>query len=562
MFISNFFRNVSIGKKLWVSFGAISLIVVVLGIFPFHASLSTGESISKVKEEIYPDTMGFIDLKFHIIQIQQWLTDISATRAAQGYDDGFDEAQSHYQAAKFILQQKQVQHRQRGESRVVQTLAEAEQNLDAYYETGKKMAQAYIDGGPGAGNQMMESFDTTAEQMTQVMESLVAEHRAELETSFDTVIANGRSTQRELFLLIAVVALISGTTGFFITRDIKKRVDQIKQAFGRAARGDLTAHLNSSHRDELGMISSSYDALIRRLNGLVGGMGETVSALNTASTELEKVSGTMRKESEYTSERANTVAAATEEMNVNMSSVAASTEQTTTNIQTIVSATAQMDATIQGISENTTRGNSITRAAVDQAQKVSSQIDHLNAAAAGISKVTDAISEISEQTNLLALNATIEAARAGEAGKGFAVVASEIKALAQQTSHATDDINERVSGIQSITQNSIEAIQSIVSVINDINEIVSTVATAVDEQLGTTQDISRNVSQAATGVVEVNSNISQISSVTAEVSESLSQVSHSARETDTGSRAIHDRSVELSGMAGSLGQLIKEFKVA
>ena len=32
------------------------------------------------------------DIKYNIAQVQQWLTDISATRAAEGYDDGFSEA--------------------------------------------------------------------------------------------------------------------------------------------------------------------------------------------------------------------------------------------------------------------------------------------------------------------------------------------------------------------------------------------------------------------------------------------------------------------------------------
>lgn len=143
-----------------------------------------------------------------------------------------------------------------------------------------------------------------------------------------------------------------------------------------------------------------------------------------------------------------------------------------------------------------------------KAEHISQRVDALGKAAAEISKVTEAIADISEQTNLLALNATIEAARAGEASKGFAVVAGEIKELAKQTARATEEIGLKIGEVQTSTTESVEAIKAIVEIIDDINSIVSSVATAIErEQSATTQEISNNVSQAATGVQEVNENV-------------------------------------------------------
>jgi hypothetical protein len=93
----------------------------------------------------------------------------------------------------------------------------------------------------------------------------------------------------------------------------------------------------------------------------------------------------------------------------------------------------------------------------------------------------------------LALNATIEAARAGEAGRGFAVVASEVKALASQTSEATDEIGIQIAGMQAATRESVQTIQEISATINLISEISSTIAAAVEEQGAATREISRNV---------------------------------------------------------------------
>ena len=113
-----------------------------------------------------------------------------------------------------------------------------------------------------------------------------------------------------------------------------------------------------------------------------------------------------------------------------------------------------------------------------QAEKTNGRVGELSKAASRIGDVVELINTIAGQTNLLALNATIEAARAGEAGRGFAVVASEVKALAEQTAKATDEISQQILGIQSATQDSVGAIKDIGDTIGRMSEISSTIAAA------------------------------------------------------------------------------------
>ena len=120
--------------------------------------------------------------------------------------------------------------------------------------------------------------------------------------------------------------------------------------------------------------------------------------------------------------------------------------------------------------------------AVDQARKTNDRVGELSRAAARIGDVVELINTIAGQTNLLAPNATIEAARAGEAGRGFAVVASEVKALAEQTAKATGEIGQQITGIQSATQESVNAIKEIGGTIERLSLISSTIAAAVEEQ--------------------------------------------------------------------------------
>src|SRR5207253_6149568 len=152
----------------------------------------------------------------------------------------------------------------------------------------------------------------------------------------------------------------------------------------------------------------------------------------------------------------------------------------------------------------------ITGTAVAQAAKSGATVQGLAKAAQRIGDVVELINTIAGQTNLLALNATIEAARAGEAGRGFAVVASEVKALAEQTAKATGEISQQITGIQAATQDSVAAIKEIGDTIGRMSEIASTIASAVQEQGMATQEISRNVQQAAHGTRQVSSNITDV----------------------------------------------------
>jgi methyl-accepting chemotaxis protein len=285
-----------------------------------------------------------------------------------------------------------------------------------------------------------------------------------------------------------------------------------KEAADKAAGVEANAKIKRGQR---------VDRITGDFETVIGGIVEIVSA---ASSALETSADTL-----------TATAARSEELT---SVVAAASEEASTNVQSVASATEEMASSVNEISRQVQDSARIAGEAVSQAQGTNDRVAELAKAAARIGDVVELINQIAGQTNLLALNATIEAARAGEAGRGFAVVASEVKALAEQTSKATDEISQQVQGIQSATQESVGAIREIGNTIGRMSEIASAIAAAVEEQGAATQEIARNVQRAAQGTQQVSSNITDVQRGASRTGSESSQVLSAARSLSSESNRL------------------------
>ena len=239
-----------------------------------------------------------------------------------------------------------------------------------------------------------------------------------------------------------------------------------------------------------------------------------LDALAAASTEMRATAESMSATAEEASRQATAVSTASEEAS--------------TNVQTVAAATEEMSSTVSEIGRQVTQSSAIAAKAVEEAKHTDITVQGLAAAATKIGDVVQLINDVASQTNLLALNATIEAARAGEAGKGFAVVASEVKALANQTGKATEEISTQISAMQGATREAVSAIKDIGQTITKMSEIATAIAAAIEEQGTATQEIARNTQEASRGTQEVSRNIVGVNEAASETGAAASQVLDSA----------------------------------
>ena len=506
----------------------------------------------RLDEAMLPLERLAAEVRLDVTQVQQYLSDVSATRGFDGLDDGFEKAGEHAAEAEKHIGEMRVLAKRLGDEELVSSIAAVDTAFGPYYSAGIAMAKAYVAEGPAKGNSMMPGFDAQAEALRTALdgmsvrtEVLVKESRDTTTSAIGTLSSRIDSEIRTIGLLCVGLLLASAGLAIGVRRMVLAPILEIAEVMTRLAHGDLSTSVPFTGRsDEVGAMAAAVQ--IFRTNGLERVRLEAEQAVEQEqrNRRTETIDKLVTDFDRLSNRVARAVAAASNDLQVSASTLTATAEETThqstavssaseeasINVEVVAASTAQMAASIREIGARVDEASQISATAVGEAQATRAIMGELEEGALRIGEIVGLIGEVAGQTNLRALNATIEAARAGEAGRGFAVVAAEVKGLADQTARASGQISAQIGDIQSAARAAVEAIRKITTTIDRIDTISGAIAAAVEEQTATTQEISRNVQQVSVGTAEVAANISGVSRAAEETSATANQVRKASTE--------------------------------
>ncbi len=360
-------------------------------------------------------------------------------------------------------------------------------------------------------------------------------------------------------LAIILVLVIMGTMSVYITRTFRRSIAELTNAAKKLAEGDVDGLEIKKHgEDEFGVLVDEYQIVAKNIHNQakiaseMAGGNLMVEVVPNSSRDL--MGNSLKKLVERNYNALSNISDATYQVTTSASQVASASEALAQGSTEQASAIEEITASIGDIAEKTKQNASEANSASElvalamadvrkgneHMQEMMSAMGDINKSSESISKIIKVIDDIAFQTNILALNAAVEAARAGEAGKGFAVVAEEVRnlaaksaAAAAETAELIEDSIQKVEAGSQIVGETAEALEKITEVVQKSDTIIKGIAEASSYQ--------------ATAIEQVDQAVEQVSQV--------------VQNNSTTSQECAAASVELSGQANHMRELLSVYQL-
>lgn len=397
---------------------------------------------------------------------------------------------------------------------------------------------------------------------------------AEVQASVqDAQMADLNDNVNHIFIIVLAVSVIGiiavGAAAAWYARRLARRLSNLRGDVGKLGKLDLSFHgTRATWNDEIGDMANELLEMKDALHNIVRSIQTEADALSQASDSLSTSVQSQMQVSESIAHTITDVASDAVHNNNSISEISNAIEQVSARTEEMSASGTHVNQTAVEAVEDANNGMTFIQQLVQQNTTVSDSMTEISRVSEklvtgsdAIKNVVTTIREIAGQTNLLALNAAIEAARAGEAGRGFAVVAEEVRKLAEQSSAATNEIEqtitqmidsiqlaagaitnaeEKVEASKEVTVETEKSFASIQKRLNDVRTNIEQISQAVDHTANDMQDVVGNVQNISAVAEKTGANAETVAAASEEQSASLHDVSDSAEALSQTASKLND----------------------
>lgn len=498
-------RKIKIGKRLFLGFGILVLLSVVVGLSALLRMYEIKSSISNLAERRLPASLLVGDMNRNLLLVRVNtinLINADSTDRQVRYQSLIDKDVQGYDEAS---RQAEAFHKTSAGRAAFEKVLNAKA---AYDEVHKQILKKIAEGDKsGAKALQLSQLNEVAENVTNALSALAEYQRETGNRQSDMASESIKNAETAVIISIIIAIISGGALALFFTASLVRPMKVALDASQQIANGELRNEFNDDQPDEMGEVIRAMSKMRIRLQGTIEEIHLTASQLMNTSQELHKITDTSSRTIEKQNSELDMAVTAVTEMTAAIEEVARSAAAASYNSTSVDESASdgkrQVDSTIDAILQ-----------LESELQQSKDYILSLSNKIGNIGSVMDVIRSIAEQTNLLALNAAIEAARAGDTGRGFAVVADEVRALAYRTQESTKQIGDTIKVVESeavravdsmeqsslratatlqLAQNSGLAIEQITASISNISDQNLTIANASEEQAAVAREVDNNL---------------------------------------------------------------------
>jgi len=513
----HWFENLTISKKLLLSFATLIICTCCLGIF----SISKLVKVNAVSTEIAADWLPSVNIlgKLQLSLARYRISESSHISSVSPDEMGNNE--------KAMTTRLDIIHQQQA---IYEPLISSEEErkkyedlkflIDNYLKINQKMISLSRQGNKdearalfkGDSNKQFRAMTEKAESLSKLNEDGATQSNISANETF-------RSSRNLIVIVLVLIASAAIWIAVYVAKLISGQLYEAVKVAQHVAKGDLTLSFGASSEDEIGQLMKALRLMNDSLLHLVSQVRMGTETIATASSEI--ASGNL-------------------DLSNRTEQQAGSLEETASAMEELTSTVKQNAANAQTAYRLSQSASSIAGESGDAVSAVISMMDAITVSSKKITEIISVIDGISFQTNILALNAAVEAARAGEQGRGFAVVASEVRNLAQRSAAAAKEIKMLID--DSVTK------------VESGTRLVETAGTTIRELVSSVRGVSSVIEEISVASNEQSSGIEEVNNAIIQMDESTQQNAALVEQAAAASRSMQEQ-------ADKLSQLVSVFRL-